>query len=61
MQVLFLDQGDLPFAGLAALESIAFQAFARRDHHVIEYCHRLTTGRADANPFNPAALRKGVE
>jgi hypothetical protein len=61
VQVLFLDQGHLPFAGLAAFESITFQAFAGGDRYGFERFHGFTTGKADADPFHPAGLGEGVE
>ena len=61
MQVLFLDQCHLSLAGLAAFESVAFQAFAGCNRYAIECLHGLPTGRADAYPFHAADLGEGIE
>jgi len=59
--LLTLDQGDLPFARVAPLESIALQALARGYRHVIERLHGFTACGADANPFHAAALGEFVQ
>ena len=60
MQVFLLDQGYLPFAGFATLESVALQALARGYRDAIERLHWLTACGPDSNPFHATALGEGV-